>query len=163
MQYLHLVSVLLAYAGPVIAILRPYSPIPAVCPTTPLVRPALGISSQEASYVSQRYLKAAPALASWLQSVSSAFTNTTTNNSMPVVAFAHSGGGYRALLVGAGFTQALDIRDSKTGLSGLYQGLTYETGVSGGTWLLSSIAGNNYPTISSLYSGLWPKLSKTDC
>ena len=155
MRYLHLVSVLLAYAGPVIAILRPYSPMPAVCPTTPLVRPALGISSQEASYVSQRYLKAAPALASWLQSVNSAFTNTTTNNSMPVVAFAHSGGGYRALLVGAGFTQALDIRDSKTGLSGLYQGLTYETGVSGGTWLLSSIAGNNYPTISSLYSGLW--------
>ena len=155
MQYLPLVVILLGYAGAVIAALRPYAPMPAVCPTTPLIRPALSISSQEASYISQRYLNASAALASWLYGVSPIFTNTTTNSSMPVAAFAHSGGGYRALLVGAGFTQALDIRDSKTGLSGLYQGLTYETGVSGGAWLLSSIAGNNYPTVSSLYSGLW--------
>ena len=32
---------------------------------------------------------------------------------------------------------------------------TYEAGLSGGAWLLSSFAGNNYPTITSLKTGLW--------
>ena len=33
--------------------------------------------------------------------------------------------------------------------------LTYQAGLSGGAWLLSSLAGNNYPTISSLRDSLW--------
>jgi lysophospholipase len=66
-----------------------------------------------------------------------------------------SGGGYRSLLVGAGIIQGLDDRDSNISTSGLYQALTYESGLSGGAWLLSSIAGNNYPTISSLRENLW--------
>ena len=33
--------------------------------------------------------------------------------------------------------------------------MTYQAGLSGGAWLLSSFAGNNYPTISSLKTGLW--------
>ena len=32
---------------------------------------------------------------------------------------------------------------------------TYHAGLSGGAWLLSSFAGNNYPTITSLKDGLW--------
>jgi lysophospholipase len=59
------------------------------------------------------------------------------------------------LLTGAGVIQAFDSRDSQTGVSGLFQGLTYEAGLSGGAWLLSSLAGNNYPTISSLRDNLW--------
>lgn len=59
------------------------------------------------------------------------------------------------MLSGAGVIQGLDARDSNVGTSGLYQGLTYQAGLSGGAWLLSSFAGNNYPTISSLQSKLW--------
>ena len=33
--------------------------------------------------------------------------------------------------------------------------MTYQSGLSGGAWLLSSIAGNNYPTVSSLKTSLW--------
>lgn len=66
-----------------------------------------------------------------------------------------SGGGYRSLLVGAGVIQGLDERDSNISTSGLYQALTYHSGLSGGSWLLSSLAGNNYPTITTLKESLW--------
>lgn len=74
---------------------------------------------------------------------------------MPVVGLTTSGGGCRSLLTGAGVIQALDSQDSNTGVSGLFQGLTYEACLSGGAWLLSSLAGNNYPTVSSLRENLW--------
>ncbi len=61
----------------------------------------------------------------------------------------------RALLVGAGVIQGLDDRDSEVSTSGLFQALTYQAGLSGGAWLLSSFAGNNYPTISYLKDNLW--------
>lgn len=51
--------------------------------------------------------------------------------------------------------QGLDARDSNISTSGLYQSLTYHGGLSGGSWLLSSIIGNNYPTISYLKENLW--------
>lgn len=66
-----------------------------------------------------------------------------------------SGGGYRSLLLGAGVIQGMDERDSNVSTSGLYQALTYQAGLSGGAWLLSSLAGNNYPTVTSLKTGLW--------
>jgi lysophospholipase len=66
-----------------------------------------------------------------------------------------SGGSYRSLLSGAGVVQAFDSRDSSLSTSGLYQAMTYQAGLSGGSWMLSSMAGNNWPTISSLTSSLW--------
>jgi len=61
----------------------------------------------------------------------------------------------RSLLCGAGVIQALDARDSNLSTSGLYQAMTYQGGLSGGAWLLSSLAANNWPTVSSLKTGLW--------
>ena len=53
---------------------------------------------------------------------------------------------------------ALDNRDGNGySTAVLYQSLTYEAGLSGGGWLLSSIAGNGYPTITSLQNNLWKK------
>ena len=80
---------------------------------------------------------------------------TFTTSKYPVVALTTSGGGYRSLLTGAGVIQGFDSRDSQDGVSGVFQGLTYQAGLSGGAWLLSSFAGNNYPTITSLKQGLW--------
>lgn len=71
------------------------------------------------------------------------------------LALATSGGGYRSLLVGAGVIQGFDERDSNISTSGLFQALTYQSGLSGGSWLLSSLAGNNYPTITTLKENLW--------
>ena len=130
--------------------LTPYAPISVQCPSTPLVRPATSLNSQEASYVSSRKTKADSSLASWLKK-----RGAFSTSSLPVVGFASSGGGYRALLETAGVVQGFDIRDSSVGTSGVYQGLTYESGLSGGSWFLSSLAGNNWPTVSSLRDGLW--------
>lgn len=133
------------------AALSGYAPVPATCPSTPLVRTATGISASESSYISSRAPVASAALGAWLTKVNSAFC--TAN--LPAVALTTSGGGLRSLLTGAGVIQALDSRDSNAGTSGLYQGLTYQAGLSGGGWLLSSFAGNNYPTISNLETTLW--------
>lgn len=133
------------------AALSGYAPVPATCPNTPLVRTATGISASESSYIAARAPLASAALGAWLKKVNSTFS--TAN--LPAVALTTSGGGFRSLLTGAGVIQALDSRDSNVGTSGLYQGLTYQAGLSGGGWLLSSFAGNNYPTISNLETTLW--------
>lgn len=151
---MHLLSSLIltfGVASSVQAALSGYAPLPVTCPSTPLVRTATGISASESSYISSRGPIASAALGAWLQKVNSAFS--TAN--LPTVALTTSGGGLRSLLTGAGVIQALDSRDSNVGTSGLYQGLTYQAGLSGGGWLLSSFAGNNYPTISNLETTLW--------
>ncbi|KAI9683740.1 MAG: hypothetical protein M1822_005930 [Bathelium mastoideum] len=131
--------------------LSPYAPVTTACPSTPLVRQAQGISTSEASYIQQRQTKANAALKAWLQKTDPTFPT----DQLPIVGLTTSGGGYRALLTGAGVIQAFDARDSNTSLGGLYQALTYEAGLSGGSWLLSSIAGNNWPTITELKTSLW--------
>lgn len=128
-----------------------YGPKPTICPSTPLVRPATGISIPESEYISARTFIASAALRKWLQRVNPSFSITD----LPTVALTTSGGGPRSLLTGAGVIQALDDRDSSAATSGLYQGLTYQAGLSGGSMLLSSLAGNNYPTISWLKKNLW--------
>ena len=130
-----------------------YAPKKVSCPSTPLVRAASGLSSGESDYVKARKPKADAALAQWLEKTNDAFP---TSN-LPILGLATSGGGYRALLTGAGIVQALDSRDSNVGTSGLFQALTYQAGLSGGAWLLSSLAGNDYPTISDLKTNLWEK------
>lgn len=129
-----------------------YAPVKAACPATPLVRPATSISSSEAAYISARKINADIALRAFLRKTSPGFG---TNGSLPNLALTTSGGGLRSLLTGAGVIQGFDSRDSATGVSGIYQALTYEAGLSGGGWLLSSLAGNNWPTVSSLLQNLW--------
>lgn len=108
------------------ASLSAYEPDSAPCPNTPLVRDASALGSEESAYISSRKQKADAALADWLQKQGSFGTD-----SQPTVALASSGGGYRAHLVGAGVVKAFDARDSNTSVSGLYQALTYHSGLSG--------------------------------
>lgn len=106
--------------------LSPYQPVSAACPDTPLVRDATEIGSEEADFISSRKEKADAALAAWLEKQGSFSTD-----SQPTVALASSGGGYRALLAGAGVVKAFDDRDSNSSVSGIYQALTYHAGLSG--------------------------------
>ena len=108
------------------ALVDPYEPVQTACPTTVLVRPANGINAKEANYVSIRKTKADAGLSDWLNKQGAFDTS-----SLPAVGFASSGGGYRALLCTAGVIQGIDVRDSDLATSGLYQGLTYESGLSG--------------------------------
>ncbi|KAB8360898.1 hypothetical protein FH972_024631 [Carpinus fangiana] len=131
----------------------PYTPLTAqTCPAGNLIRQAKGLAPKEAAYIQARNKLASASLAKWLQSTGAGF-NTT--GKMPTLAMSFSGGGLRAQLVGAGVRQAIDGRDSKLKIAGLYQAATYESGLSGGSWLLGSISGNDYPTVSHLRDSLW--------
>ena len=93
------------------------------------------------------------------------FSNNQGNlSTLPNIALAVSGGGYRACLNGGGAVQAFDSReDNSTAaghLGGLLQSATYLAGLSGGGWLVGSIYVNNFTTISGLLnngnsSSLW--------
>ena len=130
-----------------------YAPHRAACfpLPEPLVRRATSLGSEEKYYVRERKRKASVALADWLENVDDSFWL----NKAPTMALATSGGGYRSMLIGAGVVQALDERDSDERTSGLYQSLTYHSGLSGGAWLLSSIAGNDFDTISTISEEIW--------
>ncbi|KAH8651887.1 lysophospholipase [Tricladium varicosporioides] len=128
-----------------------YAPVTGTCPSGSLVRPANGLSDSEEAYRVARKAVADVALKAWLKKTNSGFG---TSN-LPTIALTTSGGGYRSMLSGAGVIQGLDGRDSSVSTSGLYQALTYQAGLSGGGWMLSSLAGNNYPTISYLRDELW--------
>ncbi|KAI9730377.1 MAG: hypothetical protein M1834_005887 [Cirrosporium novae-zelandiae] len=145
-------SLTLIFARVVPRATNAYAPVTgATCPTSSMVRQATGLSSSETSFISSRKSVADAALSSWLESTDSGFGTS----SLPKVGLSSSGGGYRAMLTGGGVIQALDSRDSTSGVAGIFQGLTYHTGLSGGSWLLSSLAGNNYPTITTLLNDLW--------
>ena len=90
--------------------------------------------------------------------------NANNASALPNIAIAASGGGYRAMLNGAGIVKAFDSREENstaTGhLGGLLQSATYLAGLSGGGWLVGSIFVNNFTTISGLQynnnaSSLW--------
>ncbi|KAK4128916.1 hypothetical protein N657DRAFT_629925 [Parathielavia appendiculata] len=76
---------------------------------------------------------------------------------LPNIGIAVSGGGYRALMNGAGFVAAADSRTPGTtgtgGIGGLLQSSTYLAGLSGGGWLVSSIYANNFSTVETLRNG----------
>lgn len=131
-----------------------YAPTRVACPAGSLNRVASALSPGESNYVAKHGAKANTSLASWIEHVNSAFDTSST---LPVVGFAASGGGYRAMLQGAGVLQAFDNRDSKCATSGLFQGLTYYSALSGGAWLMASLAGSNWPTISQLNKNTWAK------
>jgi lysophospholipase len=96
-------------------------------------------------------------LRAWLNGFALNADDFNASTILPRLALATSGGGYRSLLTGAGVIQAFDGREqtTRTPFSGLLQGMTYQAALSGGAWLLTSFAANNYPTISVLRDSLW--------
>ena len=84
------------------------------------------------------------------------YIDNHSNNAsaLPNIGIAVSGGGWRALMNGAGAIKAFDSRTvNNTGngkLGGLLQSATYLSGLSGGSWLVGSIYVNNFTTIGAL-------------
>ena len=73
---------------------------------------------------------------------------------LPNIGIAFSGGGYRAMLNGAGALAAFDSRTPSSKddghVGGLLQSATYVSGLSGGAWLVGSVYSNNFSTIPEL-------------
>ena len=144
----------------------PYAPVyDQKCPATLLRSSTSGVSPDESTYVSARKKNADAALVKWLEAANAQLKLSpdigfATNGKLPTIALASSGGGWRALLGGAGLISGMDSRENNgavSGMSGFYQAFTYHTALSGGSWLLSSIMGNGWQTISWLQENLWEK------
>lgn len=133
-----------------------YAPGPASCPDTPLIRSAGDISDSEKEFVRKRHQVTDIALIDFLNRASMVDFDVAAfmQSYSPTVGIAFSGGGYRALLNGAGEFAAFDSRTpgstSAGHLGGLLQSSIYVAGLSGGSWLLGSIVINNFTTVQRL-------------
>lgn len=140
-----------------------YVPSKVDCPSDrPTVRSAAKLSPNETSWLKDRRKKALSGLKDFFghvkvgdYDVGSYLDKHSSNMSnIPNIGIAVSGGGYRALMNGAGAIKAYDSRTdnatAKGQLGGLLQSATYLAGLSGGSWLLGSIYINNFTTIDKL-------------
>ncbi|KAL4981237.1 acyl transferase/acyl hydrolase/lysophospholipase [Aspergillus desertorum] len=79
---------------------------------------------------------------------------SSNTSDVPTVGIAVSGGGYRAILNGAGALEALDGRTENSTAEGqlgaILQSATYLSALSGGGWLTGSVFINNFTTIDAL-------------
>ncbi|GMM36879.1 putative carboxylic ester hydrolase [Saccharomycopsis crataegensis] len=82
------------------------------------------------------------------------FYETLTKN--VTIAISISGGGYRSMFNGAGALMAFDSRtpnSTNTGhLGGILQAAMYLSGVSGGSWLVSSVVAHDFKSIYVLWN-----------
>lgn len=140
-----------------------YAPDVVDCPRTrPTIRLANNISESESSWLTRRRNNTIDPMRQLFERASiadfdvGAFFDRVGDNytALPNVAIAFSGGGYRALMNGAGFLSAADSRNGNDGnISGLLQSATYIAGLSGGGWLVGSMFANNFSTIPELQAG----------
>lgn len=135
-----------------------YAPGEVECPSDlQLVRTANSILQEEEDYITERNKKTDEALKTYLKNanmidfdVDSFFEDA---NESIKIGLSFSGGGYRAMLVGAGQLAALDSRTdnaTESGLGGLLQASSYLVGLSGGNWLVGSVVLNNWTSVQDI-------------
>jgi lysophospholipase len=140
-----------------------YTPQGGDCPSQrPSIRTAGRLSDQESAWLKQRRQNTIDPLKDLLGRLNIAgfdtngFINDNRNNAslIPNIAIAASGGGYRALMNGAGAIAAFDTRTpnstSAGHLGGLLQSATYLAGLSGGGWLVGSLMTNNFTSVQDI-------------
>ncbi|KAK4181710.1 putative lysophospholipase precursor [Triangularia setosa] len=143
-----------------------YAPQAVSCPSNkPTVRLADGISKREEDWLEKRRKETVNPMIDFLKRANlegfdaEAYIKRVAPDvkDLPNVGIAVSGGGYRALMNGAGFVAAADSRTTgATGegqIGGLLQSSTYLAGLSGGGWLVSSIYTNNFSSVETLRNG----------
>ncbi|KAK6454615.1 phospholipase B [Scheffersomyces xylosifermentans] len=138
-----------------------YAPGAVQCPSKEsFIREGNSISQEEADWIKERQEKSNQALISFLDSANLTGFNAARfvngNSSSKVnLGLAFSGGGYRAMLSGAGQLLALDNRtdfgdNNVGGLGGLLQSANYISALSGGAWLLGSLAMQDFKSVQEV-------------
>jgi lysophospholipase len=142
-----------------------YTPMKGSCPSTPpSIRHPREVSPEEAAWLLKRRANTrAPMRDLLIRSELTGFDagkyidSIKDDSSLPNIGLAMSGGGYRALMVGAGALSAFDERTTgskeKGGLGGLLQATTYLSGLSGGGWLVGSMFVNNFTSVEDIIEG----------
>lgn len=136
---------------------NPYVPTHVDCPEdSTFVRRANALSPDEADWLKGRDSITKPVLIDWLKNsnLTDFDPQSFLSNDTIRVGLAFSGGGYRAMLAGAGQFAALDNRTTNSTepghMGGLVQASTYFAGLSGGNWLVGSIVINNFTSVQDL-------------
>lgn len=148
---------------------NPYAPYETQCPDSQLIRLGNKISNEEAEYISNRQVNTNKNLIDYLLNTAnlSDFNAELFVNNAPkniTIGLAFSGGGYRAMLNGAGQLLGLDDRFDEaksSGLGGILQSATYLVGLSGGNWLVGSIVLNDFISVAEIVdgsAGIWDLL-----
>ncbi|KAI9762580.1 MAG: Lysophospholipase 1 [Geoglossum simile] len=127
----------------------------------PTIRSAKYLSPNETSWLELRRNNTFDPMRSLLKRLNITgfnISNLAQNGSeLPNIAIAFSGGGWRALMNGAGALQAFDSRTGNSTsvgqLGGLLEATTYLVGLSGGSWLVGSVAVTNFSSVSSILNG----------
>ena len=143
---------------------NPYAPQTIDCPSpTPSIRNATSLSEGEISWIQTRRNKTIEPMIEFLNHINiTGFDSTEYVNrhrqspaNLPNIGIAVSGGGYRAMLSGAGAVAAFDSTNTAAtagGLGGLLQSATYISGLSGGSWLLGSLYSKPSTSVQTLMS-----------
>ena len=119
------------------------------------------LSNNETEWLKKREVYTSEALKDFLNRSLADFSDTsilddlfgTNSSKIPKIGIAASGGGYRAMLGGAGMISAMDNRTdgaNEHGLGGLLQSATYLAGLSGGNWLTGTLAWNNWTSVQDI-------------
>lgn len=143
-----------------------YAPKIVPCPAKrPTIRDANSLSPEETEWLKLRRKETVDPMIAFLKRANiadfdaEAYIRKAAGNisALPNIGIAASGGGYRALMNGAGFVAAADSRTAgatdKGGIGGLLQSSTYLSGLSGGGWMVGSIMLNNFSTVETLRDG----------
>lgn len=139
-----------------------YTPSSVTCPSErPSIRNGSSLSTQERDWVQTRRNETIPHIRDLLSRLaipdfdSDRYLEGVEDDAaaLPNIGIAVSGGGYRAMLNGAGAIAAFDDRsDGSTddgNLGGLLQSATYISGLSGGGWLVGSLYTNNFTSVQA--------------
>lgn len=141
-----------------------YAPTRLECPSNPnFITHASALSSNETDWIEARHNVTDPILIDYLDRMNMTGFDASTflSNVSLSIGLAFSGGGYRAMLCGAGQLAALDNRTTNSTnsghLGGLLQASTYLAGLSGGNWMVNSIILNNFTSTQALQADkdLW--------
>lgn len=140
-----------------------YAPEKISCPSSrPVIRNATKLSSQEIDWTQLRDKEITSSLKSFLGRAdidgfdAESYINgiIDKDQQLPRIGIAVSGGGYRALMNGAGALSAFDNRSQDSTSSGhtggLLQAATYVSGLSGGSWVVGSLFIQNFTTVDSI-------------
>lgn len=131
-----------------------YAPGRTSCPSnSSFIREGTSISENEREWIESRHDKTNAAILHYLENAGLEdfdLSLISDSNLSINIALAFSGGGYRAMLSGAGQLAALDNRSSNALLGGVLQSSSYIAGLSGGSWLLSLLYFQNFPSIDEV-------------
>ncbi|KAI7763447.1 hypothetical protein LZL87_010512 [Fusarium oxysporum] len=143
-----------------------YTPARVPCPKTrPAIRQATTLWTEETSWLELGDNSTFPALEEFLTRANlggieiEAYLNGIVSNgtTLPRIGIAISGGGYRAMINGAGAIAAFDNQTTgstgKGQLGGILQATTYLSGLSGGSWVVGSLYVRNFTTVEYIIYG----------